>query len=203
MRVKICGITRVEDAKAALDAGADAIGLVFAKSPRRVSAKQAEKICKAVGPWVSVVGVFVNEKSSVISQLALDCGLDVVQLHGEEPPAFIKSIGGVKIIKAFRVENKADLKQVARYNTDAFLFDTKVSGLYGGSGKSFDWNVLKSARFSKPWILSGGLSVKNVRQALKSLNPYGVDVSSGVEKAPGIKDAKLIKEFISCVKKDS
>ena len=200
-RVKICGITRVEDAKAALDAGADAIGLVFAKSPRQVSLKQAQKISRAVGPWMTVVGVFVNEKPNVIRRVTEGCGLTAVQLHGQESQQEIQALRGIKTIKAFRVENKGDLRGLARYNTDAFLFDAKAPGLYGGTGICFDWALLKGLRLRAPWILSGGLSVRNVREALKTLSPYGVDVSSGVEKSPGIKDLKLVREFIRIAKK--
>lgn len=201
VRVKICGITRVEDALAAVEAGADAIGLVFAKSSRRVSPAEGAKISRAVGPWISVVGVFVNEKPEVIRRVAAECRLTALQLHGEESPEEIRRLEGYKRIKAFRVENKADLKGLARYNTDAFLFDAKSGNAYGGTGKTFDWRVLEGLKIKMPWILSGGLSVKNVRQALKRLAPYGVDVSSGVEKRPGIKDPKLVKEFIQIAKK--
>ncbi len=201
IRVKICGITSVADALMAAEAGADAIGLVFAKSSRQVSVAQAAKISRAVGPWISVVGVFVNEKPETISRVAMACPLTALQLHGDESPEEIKRLGGYKKIKAFRIENKADLKALTRYNTDAFLFDAKAGNAYGGTGKTFDWKALQGLKIKTPWILSGGLSVKNIGQALKSVTPYGVDVSSGVEKRPGIKDAKLVKEFIRIAKK--
>lgn len=200
-RVKICGITNSEDARAALDAGADAIGLVFAKSPRRVSVKQAEEITRALGPWIAPVGVFVNASPDDILHTVRECRLSAVQLHGDETPADILKLKGVRVIKAFRVGE--DLRPVTAqsYQADAYLFDTKVPGIYGGSGKSFDWSMLKAVAFDRPVIVSGGLDPKNVAKAIRAIRPYGVDVSSGVESAPGKKNAKLIKEFIRNAKK--
>lgn len=200
-RIKICGITNLDDAKSAVELGADAIGFVFAKSPRRVEQSIVQKISKTLGPFVATVGVFVNEKPAVIQKIARECSLSAVQLHGEENPKELNQIKGVKIIKAFRVEGANDLKNLGRYSANAFLFDTKVSGLHGGTGKVFDWAILKSKTIHVPYIVSGGLNPKNVKNMVKLLSPYGVDVSSGVEKSPGKKDRRLIKEFIASVRK--
>lgn len=199
-RVKICGITNLWDASNAVECGADAIGFIFAKSPRRVSVKTAGKISRTVGPWVATVGVFVNEKTENIRRIASECRLSAVQLHGDEPASFVRRLSGCKIIKTFRVSEKADLRNVMAYQVDAYLFDTKVSDIYGGSGKIFDWRILKSAAVRRPVILSGGLNPQNVKSAVKMLKPYGVDVSSGVEKSLGKKDLKLMKKFIQNAK---
>jgi phosphoribosylanthranilate isomerase len=196
VRVKICGITSVENAETALECGADAIGLVFAKSPRRVSVRQARKITAAVGPWMTTVGVFVNEKLGRVLRIAKACRLSAIQLHGDEPPSYIKRLGGHRVIKAVRVARSSDLEGAPDWGADALLFDTKVEGSFGGTGKSFDWKILKSRKIRKPFIVSGGLNPKNVREAVRVLSPYGVDVSSGVEKAPGKKDPALVREFI-------
>ena len=199
--VKICGITNVKDALMAVTAGADAIGLVFAASPRRVSVEQAAEITTAVGPWVSTVGVFVNESADNIRRIAAKCRLNAVQLHGDEDAAVAKALEGYKIIKAFRIGAASDLKGINNFPADAFLFDSKVSGKFGGSGQTFDWKMIKENKISKPFIISGGLNPKNVAGAVKTLNPYGVEASSGVEKSPGQKDGKLLKEFIKNAKK--
>ncbi len=200
-KVKICGITSPGDAAFAVECGADAIGFVFADSPRRVSVRIAREISRAVGPWVATVGVFVNENAKNILQIASECRLSAIQLHGDESASFAGSLTGCRVIKAFRIADQTDLKGVQDYKADAYLFDTRVTGAYGGSGKSFDWKILRSASVSKPYILSGGLNPKNIRTAIQMLKPYGVDASSGLEKSPGKKDPKLVKEFIRNAKK--
>lgn len=199
-RVKICGITNLQDAKTALLLGADAIGFVFAKSPRRVKPKDVKQIIKELGPWAVTVGVFVNEKPSQIRKIAQECALSAVQLHGDEKPKDLGSLKGLKIIKAFRVG--ADFKQetITAFDTDAYLFDTKSDTGFGGTGKGFDWRILDSRMIKKPFIISGGIKISNVEWAVKFFSPYGVDVSSGVEKSPGVKDPELIKKFITNAK---
>jgi phosphoribosylanthranilate isomerase len=198
--VKICGITNLRDAEGAARAGADALGFVFAKSPRRVSVVQARRIIRALGPWIAAVGVFVNEDPENIRRTVDSCGLTAVQLHGDESPEVLKRLSGVKVIKAFRLMHPEDFRAVSGFEADAFLLDAKVQGVYGGTGKSFDWRMLKGKRFSKPLIISGGLSPGNVRHAVCMLSPYGVDVSSGVERSPGKKSLGLVKEFIQNAK---
>jgi phosphoribosylanthranilate isomerase len=199
-RVKICGITNLKDALWAADAGADALGFVFAKSPRRAVPSQVRKIVKAVGPWITTVGVFVNEDIKRVRQIAAECGLDAVQLHGDESPDYVRQLksSSCKIIKAFRLAGKADLKKVSKYAplVDAFLFDAKVAGKWGGSGQRFDWDILKSFKSSRPFIVAGGLSPEDAGEVVRRLSPYGVEASSSVERAPGKKDPKKVKEFI-------
>ncbi len=202
VRVKICGITTLDDALAAADAGADALGFVFAKSPRKINPGKAAKIIKALGPWVSTVGVFVNEAPKRILAIARDCALGCVQLHGDEPPEILGSLKGLRIIKSFRVAAAEDLRPTRRYGHCTYLFDTKVSGRFGGTGTCFDWTLLTQAKIARPYILSGGLTPETVSQAVGMLHPYGVDVSSGVEKSPGKKDPKLLKRFIENAKKN-
>ncbi len=202
VRVKICGITTVQDAKAAMDLGADAIGVIFARSPRRVTQKLAAQISRAVGPWIAVLGVFVDEAPAEIRRLVRECHLSAVQLHGRETPKRVESLEGVKVIKAFHVSEGFRPSEMAAYRSaDAFLFDTKVPGQSGGTGVIFDWKILDQFRSDKPFIISGGLHPGNVAQAIRYFKPYGVEVSSGVEKSAGKKDLKKIREFIRNAKK--
>ncbi len=202
VRVKICGITTVTDARAAMDLGADAIGVIFADSRRRVTEKRAAEISRAVGPWIAVLGVFVDETPGGVTRIARECGLSAVQLHGRETPVMVRSLKGVKVLKAFHVDKDFDPRGVAAYRSaDAFLFDTKVPGQDGGTGVSFDWRLLNKLKSDRPCIISGGLNPKNVASAVRFFRPYGVEVSSGVEKAPGRKDLKQVREFIRNAKK--
>jgi phosphoribosylanthranilate isomerase len=203
VRVKVCGITNRRDAETAVEAGADALGFVFAPGPRRVKPGRAREIIRAVGPWVAAVGVFVNERPEKIRRLASFCGLSAVQLHGDESAACAKKLRPLKVIKAFRVAAPRDLRAFREYPAAAYLFDTKIKGIYGGSGKSFDWKILKALKTSTPVILSGGLGPRNVARAVRVVRPYGVDASSSLEKAPGKKDAKLVREFIRRAKNGS
>lgn len=214
VKVKVCGITNLDDAKASVETGADAIGFIFAKSPRRVSVDEVKKIVFSLPPFIIKVGVFVNEVPSLICKIAKDCLLNVIQLHGEEIPEFCKEISSnFPVIKSIRVRNINDIKVLGAYKefSSAFLLDTFVEGkkgreiTYGGSGKTFNWDFCKDVKeFKKQIILAGGLNQNNVREAILKVKPYAVDVSGGVEKrAPeglGKKDHKKLKEFIKIVK---
>ena len=202
VRVKICGITSLKDALAAEAAGADAIGFVFAKSPRRVTTAKARAIIKKMGPWVAKVGVFVNASASEVERTVRTCGLDAVQLHGDEPPSYVWALRskGITAIKALRVQSASDLKASRRYGVDAFLLDTAIPGIYGGTGKSFDWAILKKFKTGTPVIVSGGLNARNIKRLLRQHTPYGVDVSSGVERSPGVKSISKVREFIRNVR---
>ena len=178
------------------------MGFVFAKSPRRVTIAKAKSIIKKLKARTAKVGVFVNESPARIRRIALTAGLTAVQLHGDETPKTVDALKGLRRIKAVRVGQNFKRTDAERFNAEAYLFDTKVKGLYGGSGLRFDWKKLKGKHFKRPVILSGGLDAGNVSRAVKMLKPYAVDVSSGVEKAPGIKDAKKIREFIRNAKKN-
>lgn len=153
-RVKICGITRVDDAKAALDAGADAIGLVFAESPRRVTVETAEKICRAVGPWMATVGVFVNVSAAAVQATARNAGLTAIQLHGDETPSYVRTISGFMTIKAIRVDNQTSISDT-KWLVDAVLFDTAVRGLRGGTGRTFEWAWLPGTAAKRRLLFRG------------------------------------------------
>jgi len=200
VRVKICGITNSEDAHAAVEYGADALGFVFAKSPRQITKEQARDIIAELPPFVSPVGVFVDEKADMIKEICDFCGIQTVQLHGNEQPSYLKELEGYKLIKAFRVKEEDDLKQLANYKPHAFLLDSYVKGVMGGTGVSFNWEIARQAHKYGTIILSGGLTPKNVKEAIQMVKPYAVDVSSGVESSPGKKDKSLLKRFIANAK---
>src|SRR3989338_1327689 len=201
-KVKICGVTNLEDARWALQCGADALGFVFAKSPRQVTARQARGIITQLGPWTTAGGVFVNDEFDRVMRIARECPLSAIQFHGDEDRAYVERFcdSPHKVIKAFRVDKYADFKDLKKFSriSDAFLFDTKTGGQYGGTGKSFEWVLLKLMSITKPFILSGGLNSDNVKKAVRCLSPYGVDVSSGVERSPGKKNRKLEGVYSKC-----
>ncbi|KKK77542.1 hypothetical protein LCGC14_2852540, partial [marine sediment metagenome] len=151
-------------------------------------------------PFVTFVGLFVNETSKNIENICSYCGLNAVQLHGNEPPGFLDRLKHYKVIKAFRIKNERDIDPINRYKSDAVLLDGYAENKMGGSGASFDWKIVKKLKTSRPVIIAGGLTHLNVSRAIKIAKPYGVDVSSGVEIKPGKKDRKLIKKFIDAVK---
>jgi len=201
VRSKICGITRVEDALAAAEAGADAIGLVFyAKSPRAVSVQQAREIIAALPPFVTSVGLFVDASRCELGEILDAVPLDLLQFHGDETPDECDHYGR-PYIKALRVKPGDDIAaQVARYaNARGVLLDTFVPGIPGGTGEAFDWSLVP-AQLSKPFILAGGLTAANVAQAIGQLRPFAVDISGGVESAKGIKDAAKIHAFMEAVR---
>ena len=199
-KVKICGIRNLNDAISAVDYGADAIGFVFAKSIRKVSKEKARTIIRKLPPFVTTVGLFVNGTAENIEAACRYCGLNAIQLHGNEPPNIINKLKDIKTIKAFRIQNEEDINPITKYKPDAILLDGYSKNQMGGTGTSFDWKIVKKLKTSIPIIVAGGLTHLNVSQAIKIVNPYGVDVSSGVEAAPGNKDKKLIKKFIDAVK---
>jgi len=199
-RVKICGITSVEDALAAVAAGADALGFVFyAQSPRAVTPAQAAAIIQRLPPFVSSVGLFVNAEPATIEATMTSCGLDHIQLHGDETPQDCL-FAGRRVIKALRIKDAASLSQAAAYEVSALLLDAWSDDLYGGSGARFDWRLLKDFAGKQPVILAGGLNPENVATAIRQVRPYAVDVSSGVEVAPGKKDHAKMVEFIRQVR---
>ncbi len=200
-RVKICGITRVEDALAAVNAGADAIGLVFySPSPRCVSVAQAQKIVAAIPPFVSVVGLFVNAPTAEIQFILSQVRLDIIQYHGDETPDMCKQIN-LPYYKAIRVKAESNLLQYALEfeSAKALLLDTYTEAAFGGTGQVFDWNLIPK-NMTKPVILAGGLTAENVAHAIKQVQPYAVDVSGGVEVVKGIKDVAKIAAFMHGVK---
>jgi phosphoribosylanthranilate isomerase len=197
-RVKICGITRVEDANTAVNSGADAIGLVFyPKSPRYVGLTSADEIARTVGPFVTVVGLFVNAPAEEVNTAINTVGLDLLQFHGDEDEAYCCQFQK-PYIKAIRMSPGLDMRKVVASYPSArgFLFDAWNENKYGGTGETFDWQRL-SAVTDIPFILAGGLNPENVNEAVFVAKPYAVDVSGGVEESPGIKSAQLIQKFIS------
>lgn len=197
VKVKICGITNIEDAKSAMSSGADALGFVFAPSPRRITDIAAGEIIGELPLSLLSVGVFVNEQLPRVKEIIKRCNLSAVQFHGEESPDYCAHFEKVKVIKAFRVKNSDSLKYLSDYEVDAFLLDTYVQREAGGTGTNFNWNLASSLKdCPKLIILSGGLSPENVTEAIKIVKPYAVDVSTGVESRPGKKDPKLVEEFI-------
>ena len=201
-RIKICGITREQDALAAACNGADALGLVFyEKSPRNVSLGQAAQLARAIPPFVTVVGLFVNPAVEYVREVLAKVPMDVLQFHGEEMPEFCGQFGR-PYLKAIRVRAGVDLVQCAAAYRAAqgLLLDAFVEGTQGGTGESFDWSLIPQ-ELPLPVILSGGLHAGNVAEAIRQVRPYGVDVSSGVEASKGIKDAAKIAAFINEVKR--
>jgi phosphoribosylanthranilate isomerase len=198
IRVKFCGITNHQDASAAVALGADTLGFIFASSPRQVSPKRARTIISSLPPFVKTVGVFVNEDKDRIHDIMDFCGLDIIQLHGDEPPGFCQELMP-RVIKAFRVKQASDLLPIRRYQGQvrAHLLDTYEKGTKGGTGKTFDWNLAASAgQFGMPVILSGGLKPENIRHAVSTVKPHAVDVNSGIELRPGKKDPALMKQLM-------
>lgn len=200
-KVKICGITRLEDALAAAEYGADALGFVFYKaSPRYIDPKDAARIVKKLPPFVTPVALFVNEKEETVMAVLRTTGIAVIQFHGDETPAYVSSYGQ-RVIKAIRVVSEASLNAVHDYDVNAFLMDAYSPDLFGGTGAVFNWDLLKERNLSERVILAGGLTPDNVAAAVAGVIPYGVDVSSGVEISPGIKDHLRMRAFIENAKK--
>ncbi len=200
IRVKICGITRLEDALNAVDSGADALGFVFYPgSPRFIDPDRARCIVAELPPFVTTVGLFVNEPPVRIREVCEYCGLNVVQLHGDEDPAHC-SHPPYRVVKAMRLDQSFDIEQISRFEVSALLLDATVSGQYGGTGTLCDWEVAARVATAHRVILAGGLTPDNVARAVKEVRPYGVDVSSGVEDQPGLKNPEKVAQFIQCAK---
>jgi len=200
LRVKICGITNPRDAVAAAEAGADAIGLVFAESPRRVTVGQARAILAALPPYVTPVALFVDEPAEVVRDTCGQLGIRTVQLHGDEPPDVARALGGFCVVKAFRIRTEADLAPLEGYPAAAWLLDSKVEGRRGGTGVTFDWTLAARAAKRGRVILAGGLTPDNVAEAVRIAKPYGVDTSSGVESEPGRKDRARLEAFVAAAR---
>ena len=204
VRIKICGITRKGDALAAVRAGADALGFLFyPKSKRHISPEQALDIIRALPPLITVVGVFANESAEKIAAVRKTCGLDAVQLHGDETPEFCRSLPG-KTIKAFRLQDAETIAAARTFSTGAWLFDGYAPNQRGGTGSPFNWGwIRQSGPLPRPFIVAGGLTPANVGNCIKTVRPYAVDVSSGVEDAPGKKNADKMRRFVAAVRKVS
>lgn len=201
VKVKICGITSVADGIAAAEAGADMIGLMFyERSPRRVSFERAAEISRALSPFIVKVGVFVNPDEDTVMRAIGECGVSLLQFHGEEPPEFCAQFGAMSM-KAFRVRDAASLLALPNYPTDAYLLDAYSPDAHGGTGAKFNWDLaIEAKNHGKPIFLAGGLTPENVGAAVRKVQPFGVDVSSGVESTPGQKDHAKVRAFIQAVR---
>jgi phosphoribosylanthranilate isomerase len=199
VQIKICGITNLEDASMAVDRGANALGFIFAPSPRKIAPQKVRKIVQSIPPFVKTVGVFFNETLATIREVMQYCGLDLVQLHGDESPAFCDELMPYTI-KSLRVKGESCLQTSRAYRgkVRALLLDTYSEEKVGGTGKTFDWKLaIKVKKAGIPIILAGGLGPTNVNLAIQTVNPYAVDVNSGIEEYPGKKDPVLMKALMA------
>lgn len=200
VKVKICGIRTFEEAQAALEAGADALGFNFwPQSARFVEPSVARDVIAGLSPIVCTVGVFVNEEANRIVNIFSELNLSAVQLHGDEPPAFCEQLGSIKTIKALRVGQDFDLSCIEKYSVDMVLLDSSIEGSYGGTGRRFDWRIAVEAKRLAPIILAGGLTTDNVWDAITYVRPAAIDVCSGVEAEPGRKDLEKLRGFMTVV----
>lgn len=201
VKVKICGITQLGDGLAAAEVGADALGFVFCEqSPRRISIEAAAGIIRELPPFIIKVGVFVNAPEDLVVRAARECSLNLLQFHGDEPPEYCLQFG-LMSMKAFRIRDAASLEVVSGYHTNAWLFDACNPSKAGGTGETFNWDLARQARgWGRPIFLAGGLTPDNVAEAVRRAQPYAVDVSSGVEAAPGRKDHARVRAFIQAAK---
>jgi phosphoribosylanthranilate isomerase len=203
-RIKFCGLTRLEDAERGVNAGAWAIGLIFwPRSPRRCNIDAAAQIAAAVKRRVEVAGIFVNATLDHVAQTAEAVGLTMLQLHGDEGPAYCAEAArrtGCKVIKAARVRSGADVQALTSFHTDYHLLDSYTAGVPGGTGETFAWEIARAHRGRTPVILSGGLTPDNVREAIAAVHPFAVDVASGVELRPGVKDPDKLEAFAAAVR---
>lgn len=194
MKAKICGITNISDAKICAEIGADAIGFIFyKKSKRYVAPKVVKEIIKKLPPFILKVGVFVNEDINIVNSIAKEVGLNIIQLHGDETPEYLKDVN-YPVIKAFRVNDEFDFSQLENYENCSFLFDSFDKDEYGGTGLKFNWDEIPSNIRNKI-ILAGGISEENIENIYRDIKPYAIDISSSVEVSPGKKDHKKIKRL--------
>jgi len=201
VKVKICGITNLNDAIAAAEAGADAVGFVFYdRSPRSISIEAAAGSIRALPPFLIKVGVFVDATEEFVHRAIAECGLNLLQFHGNEPPAYCIRFGRMSM-KAFRIRDAQSLLAIPPYKTDAWLLDTYSPESLGGTVERFDWALAVEAQnLGRPIFLAGGLNPQNIAEAVRRVHPYAVDVSSGVEAIPGKKDHEKLKAFILAAK---
>jgi len=198
IKIKICGITNLNDARAAVDAGADGLGFVFSKSPRRITSEAAKNIISKLPPFICKVGVFVNAGKAEVLKILKKCQLDTLQFHGEESDkycAFFKKY--CKIIKAFRIKDDIKKAQIIKYkNVDAYLFDSYVKGIKGGTGHMITYKRLENMNFDKPIIIAGGITAQNFKKICNKLAPFALDISSSIEVSPGKKNPRKMRKLI-------
>ncbi len=207
-RIKMCGLTREKDVEAGVNAGLDALGFIFyEKSPRNVYPDFVRAVVSKVPPFVDCVGVFVNRERREVEEIVDYCGLSHAQLHGKEDPKYCERVerfaSPCHVIKAFRVSSESKREEFTPYDdlVHGYLLDTYEKGNAGGTGTSFDWGIIGRLDLQRPLILAGGLSLENVERAIRTVSPFGVDVNSGVEEEPGIKDHLLLHDFVRIVRR--
>ncbi|MEW6142025.1 MAG: phosphoribosylanthranilate isomerase [Chloroflexota bacterium] len=202
VKVKICGITNTDDAVAAAESGADAIGLIFVLSPRRVTPTQARNIVSHLPPDILKIGVFADHGLTEVKDIMAHCRLDFAQLHGSESPDYCTALGN-QAIKAFRIKDESILQSIRQYHTCAYLLDSYSPDAAGGTGCTFNWDIAVRAKEFGKIILSGGLTPENVAEAIARVQPAAVDVSSGIESSPGKKDHDKLRAFIDAAKSEN
>jgi phosphoribosylanthranilate isomerase len=203
-QIKICGITNIDDALCAAACGADAVGFIFhPASPRYVTPEQAREIIAALPAELVKVGVFVNREADEVVRTADDCGLDLIQLHGDESPEYCRRFPPERIIKAVSPRTTEELRTLNAYDVRAFLADFREPGLYGGTGKQADWNLAAMLGRERPLILAGGLMEKNIAEAIAAVAPQAVDINSGIERLPGVKDHDRMRRIVALIRRAS
>jgi len=199
-KTKICGITNYSDAAFSVSCGADFLGFIFTKKSKRVIAPlEAKKIIARLPRRILKVGVFVNEKESRVRKIAATCGLDLLQFHGDESPGYCASFAKYRVIKSFRVKDTIDADRIQAYSVAYLLFDAFDKSAFGGTGRAFDWGLLKSYKGARPYFVGGGLTPQNVAALIDDIHPFAVDVASGVESAPGRKDREKMAAFMAAM----
>ena len=202
IQVKICGITNEEDALCAAQCGAAALGFIFyAPSPRNITPENARKIVSALPAELVKIGVFVNESADEVKRIVEYCGFDMIQLHGDETPAYCREFPVAQIIKAVELKNEADLVIASNYDVAAILVDSRHAGLYGGTGRKANWELARRVREKKPLILSGGLNEDNIAKALREVAPHALDINSGVESESGKKDHEKMARLFEIIRR--
>jgi len=200
-QIKICGITRIDDALCAAACGADAVGFIFhSASPRYIAPERAKEIIAALPRGIATVGVFVNREAEEVAQTVEDCSLDLIQLHGDESPKYCRRFPPERVIKTVFPRTPEDLRALDAYDVRAFLVDFREAGRYGGTGKRADWGLAARLGKTRPLILAGGLCIENIGEALSAVAPGAVDINSGCERMPGIKDHDRMKRIIGLIR---
>jgi len=200
-QIKICGITRIEDALCAAESGADAVGFIFHEaSPRYIAPERAKEIITALPRGIATVGVFVNRKAEEVARTVDDCGLDLLQLHGDESPEYCRRFPPERVIKAVFLRTPEDLRALDAYDVLAFLADFREAGRYGGTGNRADWGLAARLGKTHPLILAGGLCIENIGEALAAVAPEAVDINSGCERTPGIKDHDRMRRIVGMIR---
>jgi phosphoribosylanthranilate isomerase len=200
-QIKICGITNIDDALCAASCGADAVGFIFhPASPRYIASERAKEIIAALPAELVKVGVFVNREAEEVAQTVEDCGLDLIQFHGDESPEYCRWFPPERLIKAVFLRTPEDLRALDAYDVLAFLADFREAGRYGGTGKRADWSLAARLGKTHPLILAGGLCIENIGEAMAAVAPVAVDINSGCERTPGIKDHDLMRRIVGMIR---